>query len=126
MVEDNEIKTKVSPFAMRDGEIKVFDGKDGYVSMNQILQKINIGHINELHFKILELINEFEFLTSRQIFQLLEHYKFDVKDQEKGLHLKLLNYLMEYNKSILYSNKYLNLIFLNLNDRIHYILLLVF
>ena len=83
MVEDNEIKTKVSPFAMRDGEIKVFDGKDGYVSMNQILQKINIGHINELHFKILELINEFEFLTSRQIFQLLEYYKFDVKDQEK-------------------------------------------
>ena len=83
MVEDNEIKTKVSPFAMRDGEIKVFDGKDGYVSMNQILQKINIGHINELHFKILELINEFEFLTSRQIFQLLEYYKYDVKDQDK-------------------------------------------
>lgn len=83
MIEDNEIKTKVSPFAMREGEIKVFDGKDGYVSMNQILQKINIGHINELHFKILELINEFEFLTSRQIYQLLEYYKFDVKDQDK-------------------------------------------
>lgn len=83
MVEDNEIKTKVSPFAMREGEIKVFDGKDGYVSMNQILQKINIGHINELHFKVLELINEFEFLTSRQIYQLLEYYKFDVKDQDK-------------------------------------------
>ena len=64
MVEDSEIKTKVSPFAMREGEIKVFDGKDGYVSMNQIIQKINLGHLNEIHFKILNLINKFEFLTS--------------------------------------------------------------
>ena len=50
MIEDSDIKTKVSPFAMREGEIKVFDGKDGYVSMNQILQKINLGHINEVAF----------------------------------------------------------------------------
>lgn len=42
MVEDNQIKTKVSPFSMRDQEIKIFDGKDGYVSMNQIIQKINL------------------------------------------------------------------------------------
>jgi len=28
MVEDNEIKTEVSPFAIREGEIKTFDGKD--------------------------------------------------------------------------------------------------
>ena len=47
MVEDSEIKTKVSPFAMREQEIKVFDGKDGYVSMNQIIQKINLGHIRD-------------------------------------------------------------------------------
>ena len=37
MVEDEEIKTTVSPFAMREGEIKTFDGKDGYVSINQII-----------------------------------------------------------------------------------------
>ena len=37
MVEDNEIKAVTSPFAIREGEIKVFDGKDGYVSMNQII-----------------------------------------------------------------------------------------
>ena len=55
MVEDNEIKAAVSPFALRAGEIKAFDGKDGYVSMNQIIHKINVGHINELHFQILEL-----------------------------------------------------------------------
>lgn len=28
MVDDNEIKTEVSPFAVREGEIKTFDGKD--------------------------------------------------------------------------------------------------
>ena len=83
MVEDSEIKTKVSPFAMREREIKVFDGKDGYVSMNQIIQKINLGHLTEIHFKILELINKFEFLTSRQLFQLLQIEKADIPSQDK-------------------------------------------
>ncbi len=83
MVEDNEIKAQVSPFAIRQGEIKVFDGKDGYVSMNQIVHKINIGHINEVHFSIMELVNEFEFITSRQIFQLLEWKGIDVTSQDK-------------------------------------------
>ena len=40
MIEDEEIKTQVSPFAIREGEIKTFDGKDGYVSMNQIINRI--------------------------------------------------------------------------------------
>lgn len=83
MVEDTEIKAKVSPFAMRDGEIKTFDGKDGYVSMNQIIQKINVGHINELHFRILELVNEFEFITSRQLFQILQYEKAEIDSQDK-------------------------------------------
>ncbi len=83
MVEDNEIKAEVSPFAIREGEIKTFDGKDGYVSMNQIIHKINIGHITDIHFKILELVNEFEFITSRQIFQLLQWKGEDIKSQDK-------------------------------------------
>ena len=83
MVNDNEIKAVTSPFAIREGEIKVFDGKDGYVSMNQIIQRINLGHINDIHFKILSLVNEFEFITSRQLFQLLEINGFDVKSQDK-------------------------------------------
>lgn len=83
MVKDNEIKAVTSPFAIREGEIKVFDGKDGYVSMNQIVQRINLGHINDLHFKILSLVNEFEFITSRQLYQLLEIKGFDVKTQDK-------------------------------------------
>ena len=83
MVEDSQIKTEVSPFAIREGEIKVFDGKDGYVSMNQIVHKIDIGHITDIHFQILELVNEFEFITSRQIFQLLELKKADIASQDK-------------------------------------------
>ena len=83
MVEDNEIKATVSPFAIRQGELKVFDGKDGYVSMNQIVHKINIGHINDLHFSIMELVNEFEFITSRQLLQMLEWKGVDVGSQDK-------------------------------------------
>ena len=83
MVEDNAIKTEVSPFAIREGEIKTFDGKDGYVSMNQIIHKINIGHISDIHFKIMELVNEFEFITSRQIYQILVHKGEDIKSQDK-------------------------------------------
>ena len=83
MVEDNEIKAIVSPFAVREGEIKTFDGKDGYVSMNQIIHKINIGHINDLHFKILELVNEFEFITSRQLYQMLQWKGIEIASQDK-------------------------------------------
>ncbi len=83
MVEDNEIKAQVSPFAIREGEVKTFDGKDGYVSINQIIHKINVGHITDIHFKILELVNEFEFITSRQLFQLLEYKGIDAKSQDK-------------------------------------------
>ena len=83
MVEDNQIKAQVSPFAIREGEIKTFDGKDGYVSMNQIIHKINIGHISDIHFKIMELVNQFEFITSRQIFQILTHKGEEIKSQDK-------------------------------------------
>lgn len=83
MVEDNQIEAKQSPFAMRKGEIKVFDGKDGYVSMNQIINKINIGHITDLHFEILNLVNEFEFITSRQLCQLLDQKGIEYKSQDK-------------------------------------------
>ena len=83
MTEDSEIKTTTSPFAISPGEIKVFDGKDGYVSMNQIIQKLNVGHINDLHFRIMELGNDFEFITSRQLFKLLEKENFELKSQDK-------------------------------------------
>lgn len=88
MVEDEEIKTTVSPFAIREGEIKKFDGKDGYVSISQIVHKINLGHISDIHFEILDLVNEFEFMTSRQIYLMLLHKGVDIKSQDK-LNVKL-------------------------------------
>ena len=83
MVKDNEIKATVSPFAIREGELKVFDGKDGYVSMNQIIHRINIGHISDIHFAIIELVNEFEFMTSRQLLQMLEWKGIKIGSQDK-------------------------------------------
>ena len=83
MIKDNQIEAKESPFSMRKGEIKVFDGKDGYVSMNQIINKINIGHITDLHFEILNLVNEFEFITSRQLCQMLDYRGVEYKSQDK-------------------------------------------
>ncbi len=103
MIEDNEIKAQVSPFAIREGEIKTFDGKDGYVSMNQIVHKINIGHINEIHFEILELVNEFEFITSRQLYQMLEIKGIDPKSQDK-----LNNKLDQLVKSKILTRYYFN------------------
>lgn len=103
MVEDSEIKAEVSPFAIREGEIKVFDGKDGYVSMNQIIHKINIGHITDIHFKALELVNKFEFITSRQLFQLLELQGVAPKSQDK-----LNNKLEQLVKSKILTRYYFN------------------
>ena len=103
MIEDSEIKTTVSPFAIRPGEIKVFDGKDGYVSMKQLIQKINVGHINDLHFRIMEIVNEYEFITSRQLFKLLEKEKFELKSQDK-----LNNKLEQLVKSKILTRYYFN------------------
>ena len=97
------IEDSVSPFAIRPGEIKVFDGKDGYVSMNQIIQKINVGHINDLHFRIMEIVNEYEFITSRQLFKLLEKEKFELKSQDK-----LNNKLEQLVKSKILTRYYFN------------------
>ena len=103
MIEDEEIKTQISPFAIREGEVKVFDGKDGYVSMNQIVHKINIGQINDIHFEILNLVNEFEFITSRQLFQMFEIKGIEIKSQDK-----LNNKLEQLVKSKILTRYYFN------------------
>ena len=71
MVNDKEVKTAISPFAVRENEIKVFDGKEGFASINQVVFKMDMGYINELHIKALEVVNEFNFVTSRQVTQVL-------------------------------------------------------
>ncbi len=103
MVEDNQIKAEISPFAIRKGEIKTFDGQDGYVSMNQIVHKIDIGHITDIHFAILELVNEFEFITSRQLLQMLL-----IKGYEVGTQDKLNNKLESLVKSKILTRYFFN------------------
>ena len=103
MINDDQIKATVSPFAIREGEIKTFDGKDGYVSMNQIVHKINIGHISDIHFAILDIVNEFEFITSRQLFQILTQRGFEIKSQDK-----LNNKLEQLIKSKILTRYYFN------------------
>ncbi len=72
MINDTEVKTKVSPFAVRENEIKVFDGKEGFASINQVVFKMDMGYISENHIKALEVVNEFSFVTSRQVTQVLD------------------------------------------------------
>ena len=83
MINDNEIKATKSPFAMRPNEEKVFDGKTGYSSINQAVFMVDMGYVHELHFEMLELISKFEFITSRQIYQLLQLKGVEIKDQNK-------------------------------------------
>jgi len=83
MVNDGQVKATKSPFAMRQNEVKVFDGKEGYASVNQAVFMIDMGYINELHFQMLEIINEFEFITSRQLYQVMQIRGIEIKDQNK-------------------------------------------
>ncbi|MBD9158785.1 MAG: hypothetical protein EGQ16_02930, partial [Clostridiales bacterium] len=64
---------------------------------------INIGQINEVHFAIMELVNEFEFITSRQLLQMLEIKNIEVKSQEK-----LNNKLEQLVKSKILTRYYFN------------------
>ena len=49
MVNDQEVKTAVSPFAVRADEKKVYDGKEGFALINQVVFKMVMGYINESH-----------------------------------------------------------------------------
>ena len=72
MVIDKEVKTEVSPFAVRQDEKKVYDGKEGFASINQVVFKMDMGYINESHIEALEVVNEFGYVTSRQVTQVME------------------------------------------------------
>ena len=98
MVEDNEIKAQVSPFAIREGEIKTFDGKDGYVSMNQIVHKINIGHI------LLGYVYITHYLLRSIVFERYSHILCHVLN-----HLQL--YLLIKNRECLRKCQPVNLLF---------------
>lgn len=98
VIKDDEIKTKKSPFAVIQNEKKMNDGYDGYTSMQLVLNRIEKGLINEQDLLVLMYMNEYEFMTSRQINKLLElenkgfdTYKKITRKLEKMLKNKLLN-----------------------------------
>lgn len=83
MIDDKEVKTRISPFAVRENEVKIFDGKEGYSSINQVVFKMDMGYIGENHIKALEIVNEFGFVTSRQVTQVLE-FREKLEDVEQN------------------------------------------
>lgn len=98
VVKDEEVQTKRSPFAMMENEKKINDGYDGYTSMQLVLNRIEKGIINEEDLYILMYLNEYEFMTSRQINKLLEdegkeytEYKKLNRKLDKMLKNKLVN-----------------------------------
>lgn len=98
MVEDEEVKAKVSPFAIIENEKKINDSFDGYTSMQLVLNRVEKGYINDEDLSILKYMNEYEFMTSRQINKLLEFenksfdtYKKLNRKLDRMLKNKLLN-----------------------------------
>lgn len=106
MIEDNEIKTAVSPFAVRENEIKVFDGKDGFASINQVVFKMDMGYINESHIKVLEVVSEFSYVTSRQVTQILEERKKLEDIEPEKRQAKVSKWLEDLTKSKVISRYY--------------------
>ena len=106
MINDKEVKTQVSPFAVRENEIKVFDGKEGFASINQVVFKMDMGYINENHIKVLEVVNEFGFITSRQVTQILD-YREELNDIESAKRqTKVSKWLEDLAKSKVISRYY--------------------
>ena len=106
MVGDNEVKTVVSPFAVRENEVKVFDGKDGFASINQVVFKMDMGYINESHIKALEVVNEFSYVTSRQVTQILD-FRGKLSDIEPDKkQTKVAKWLEDLTKSKVISRYY--------------------
>lgn len=106
MIEDKEVKTVVSPFAVRENERKIFDGKEGFASINQVVFKMDMGYINESHIKVLEVVNEFGFVTSRQVTQIMElRNKLDDIEEEKR-QTKVAKWLEDLTKSKVIARYY--------------------
>lgn len=85
-----KIKADISPFRLRINEHKSFDSTPNtYVSMRNIEKKIKIGHINDIHFKILHAINRLIYCTSKQIWAYLYIYYPTIRITQDKLNHKL-------------------------------------
>lgn len=67
-----------SPFVIVDGEQREIEyfGND-YVSLYQIIFDVKHNYINEIHYKILEIVNKHRYVTSKQITDIMNYYAFD-------------------------------------------------
>lgn len=62
------IKTTVSPFAIRKGELKEFESVPNQIAPHKRLQEgVRSGQINDFHFHVLQAVNAFVFSTSKMI-----------------------------------------------------------
>lgn len=85
-----EIKAEISPFRLRVNEHKSFKSiPNAYVSMRNIENKIKNGQINDVHFKILHVINRLIYCTSKQIRAYLYLYHPMIKITQDQLKRKV-------------------------------------
>ena len=75
-------KSNRSPFAIRLNE-RVIHTNFFPTPMERVIFNVNCGYINETHFAILDIILEFKYLTSKQLFELMKHRGFTALAQEK-------------------------------------------
>ncbi|MEG2645981.1 MAG: hypothetical protein RSA08_03000, partial [Clostridia bacterium] len=70
-----------------------------FASINQVVFKMDMGYINEYHIKALEVVNEFGFVTSRQVTQILDvRGKLDDLEEDKKQN-KVAKWLEDLTKS---------------------------
>jgi len=103
---EEEKKNVISPFSVREGEIKVFDGKEGYASLNQVVFKMDMGYIGKEHIEVLKIINDLTFATSKQIMQLLILKGFLTQVAEEKKQDKVSKYLEDLIKSKVLTRYY--------------------
>lgn len=80
-----EIKSNVSPFAVRENEDKRYESDCEPVSMNKILSKYKDGGLTETHTNLLRIINILGYCTSKQIlsYAYSNNIPLDVHNRDK-------------------------------------------
>ncbi len=83
MKKDSEIEATESPFAVIPGEVKKAENTSAYVSVGTIVKKAERGHLGMIEWKILSIVNQYKFMTSRQINQILSFEELEFKTSQK-------------------------------------------
>ena len=87
-----------SPFVIVQGEQREIEhfGND-YVSIYQIIFDVKHNYINEIHYKILEIVNKHRYVTSKQITDIMNYYKFDTTQEriKRAMKICLKKQLLE-------------------------------